>query len=333
MHTHACIYFFPFSRDDTQSREEALSVLRCSGEFVRYALSVVVQKIQQLEETGHTDGPDGQSSDKTFCFLCDMTRLKSSIFAILPLFDHSWPLCLGRYWDRKQQQMSKCRHSVLMWRYTNIPSVVEEAGKKDKRSSLSQLCLEGLLRIFTTCQQRYPEKMAQLLSSMGWACAVKVAYFSYFYLEICGNSWYIFCCFHRHCRKWWRARWCNRDELLLYPTVSGGDSNTSFLSKIQNIIQYPYLLGTTKNDRCSVQQHLKTLSQNMHIKYNVLFLPKEGAVYTVKWRWGGLKQQRGSAAGQYFECALTSAESILQTGIIHIYTCTPSGNVKGITLN
>ncbi|KAF0041286.1 hypothetical protein F2P81_007184 [Scophthalmus maximus] len=56
--------------------------------------------------------------------------------------------------------------SVLMWRYTNIPSVVEEAGKERKRSSLSQLCLEGLLRIFTTCQQRYPHKMAQLLTNM-----------------------------------------------------------------------------------------------------------------------------------------------------------------------
>ncbi|MEQ2266641.1 hypothetical protein XENORESO_013565 [Xenotaenia resolanae] len=116
-------------RDNSQSREEALSVLRSSGEFVRYALSVAVQKIQQLEETGHTDGPDGQYSDKTFRFLCDMT-------------------------------------SVLMWRYTNIPSAVEEAGKKEKRCSLSQLCLEGLLKIFTACQQRYPEKMAQLLSTM-----------------------------------------------------------------------------------------------------------------------------------------------------------------------
>uniref|UniRef100_A0A3B4YFJ0 FA complementation group I n=1 Tax=Seriola lalandi dorsalis TaxID=1841481 RepID=A0A3B4YFJ0_SERLL len=116
-------------RDSTQSKEEALSVLRSSGEFVRYAVSVAVQKIQQLEDTGHTDGPDGQNTDRTFRFLCDMT-------------------------------------SVLMWRYTNIPSVVEEAGKKEKRSSLSQLCLEGLLRIFTTCQQRYPDKMAQLLSNM-----------------------------------------------------------------------------------------------------------------------------------------------------------------------
>ncbi|KAL6106973.1 fanci [Pungitius sinensis] len=116
-------------RDSTQSREEALSVLRSSGEFVRYAVNVAVQKIQQLEETGHTDGPDGQNTDRTFRFLCDTT-------------------------------------SVLLWRYTNIPSGVEDAGKKEKRSSLSLVCLEGLLRIFTACQQRYPDRMAQLLSSM-----------------------------------------------------------------------------------------------------------------------------------------------------------------------
>ncbi|XP_034733933.1 Fanconi anemia group I protein isoform X1 [Etheostoma cragini] len=116
-------------RDSTQSREEALSVLRSSGEFVRYAVNVAVQKIQQLEETGNTDGPDGQNTDRTFRFLCDMT-------------------------------------SVLMWRYTNIPSIVEDAGRKEKRSSLSLLCLEGLLKIFTTCQQRYPDRMAQLLSTM-----------------------------------------------------------------------------------------------------------------------------------------------------------------------
>ncbi|XP_014858692.1 PREDICTED: Fanconi anemia group I protein [Poecilia mexicana] len=136
-------------RDNSQSREEALSVLRSSGEFVRYALSVAVQKIQQLEDTGHTDGPDGQHSDRTFRFLCDMT-------------------------------------SVLMWRYTNIPRAVEEAGKKEKRCSLSQLCLDGLLRIFTTCQQRCPEKMAQLLSAMDVEDEAEqddVAEINYFYIR------------------------------------------------------------------------------------------------------------------------------------------------------
>uniref|UniRef100_A0A8C7NRF2 FA complementation group I n=1 Tax=Oncorhynchus mykiss TaxID=8022 RepID=A0A8C7NRF2_ONCMY len=114
-------------RDSAQSREEALLVLRSSGDFLRYAVNVALQKITQLEETGHTDGPDGQNTDKTFHHLCDIT-------------------------------------SVLMWRYTNIPCAVEDAGKKEKRCSVSLLCLEGLLRIFSTGQQRYPARVAQLLS-------------------------------------------------------------------------------------------------------------------------------------------------------------------------
>uniref|UniRef100_A0A8C5A9N6 FA complementation group I n=1 Tax=Gadus morhua TaxID=8049 RepID=A0A8C5A9N6_GADMO len=114
-------------RDSTLSREEGLSVLRSSPDFLRYALAVALQKIQQLEDSGHTDGPDGHAPDKAFGFLCDLT-------------------------------------GVLMWRYTNIPGAVEAGGKKEKRCSLSQMCLEGLLRIFTTCTQRYPDRTAQLVS-------------------------------------------------------------------------------------------------------------------------------------------------------------------------
>ncbi len=66
--------YFVFFRDSTQSREESLSVLRSCGDFLRYSVSVALQKIQQLEETGHTDGPEGQSPDKTFRHLCDITR-------------------------------------------------------------------------------------------------------------------------------------------------------------------------------------------------------------------------------------------------------------------
>ncbi|KAM9496073.1 Fanconi anemia group I protein isoform 1-T1 [Clarias gariepinus] len=116
-------------RDSTQSHEESLSVLRSSGEFLRYSVSVALQKVQQLEETGHTDGPDGQNSDKTFRHLCEIT-------------------------------------SVLMWRYTNIPSSVEDAGKKEKSNSVSLLCLEGLLRIFSTVLQQYPNKVSHFLCSL-----------------------------------------------------------------------------------------------------------------------------------------------------------------------
>ncbi len=57
--------------------------------------------------------------------------------------------------------------SVLMWRYTNVPSTVEDAGKKEKGQSVSLLCLEGLLRVFTTMLQRYPTRMSNFLSSLG----------------------------------------------------------------------------------------------------------------------------------------------------------------------
>ncbi|XP_072525777.1 Fanconi anemia group I protein [Salminus brasiliensis] len=116
-------------RDSAQSHEESLSVLRSSGEFMRYSVNVALQKVQQLEETGHTDGPEGQSPDKTFRHLCDIT-------------------------------------SVLMWRYTNIPSSVEDAGKKEKSQSISLLCLEGLLRIFSTVLQQYPSKVTNFLCSL-----------------------------------------------------------------------------------------------------------------------------------------------------------------------
>ncbi|XP_062847269.1 Fanconi anemia group I protein [Trichomycterus rosablanca] len=116
-------------RDSAQTHEESLSVLRSSGEFLRYSVSVALQKVQQLEETGHTDGPDGQSPDKTFRHLCDIT-------------------------------------SVLMWRYTNIPSTVEDTDKKEKSQSVSLLCLEGLLRIFSTVQHQFPTKVTSFLCSL-----------------------------------------------------------------------------------------------------------------------------------------------------------------------
>ncbi|XP_066558133.1 Fanconi anemia group I protein [Amia ocellicauda] len=119
-------------RDSTQSREESLAVLRSSTEFLRYSVSTALQKIQQLEEMGQTDGPEGQNTDKTFRYLCDITR-------------------------------------VLLWRYMSIPSTVEDSGKKEKGKTISMLCLEGLLRIFSTVQLRYPSKASQFL------CAVDVS--------------------------------------------------------------------------------------------------------------------------------------------------------------
>ncbi|NXK03878.1 FANCI protein, partial [Herpetotheres cachinnans] len=115
-------------RDNAQSHEESLVVLRSSTEFLRYAVSVALQKVQQLEETGQTDGPDGQNPEKMFQNLCKITR-------------------------------------VLLWKYTSIPTVFEEPGKK-KGKSISLLCLEGLLRIFNTVQQLYTARIPQFLQAL-----------------------------------------------------------------------------------------------------------------------------------------------------------------------
>ncbi|ELW62799.1 Fanconi anemia group I protein [Tupaia chinensis] len=116
-------------RDSTQSHEESLSVLRSSNEFMRYVVNVALQKVQQLRETGHVSGPDGQNSDKIFQNLCDITR-------------------------------------VLLWRYTSIPTAVEESGKKEKGKSISLLCLEGLQKIFSAVEQFYQSRIQHFLRAL-----------------------------------------------------------------------------------------------------------------------------------------------------------------------
>ncbi|XP_063781858.1 Fanconi anemia group I protein isoform X2 [Pseudophryne corroboree] len=116
-------------RDSTRAHEESLSVLRANLDFMRYTVSVALQKIQQLKETGVTDGPDGQNCEKMFHSICEITR-------------------------------------VLMWRYTSIPSAAEDSGKKDKGKNISLLCLEGLAQIFYTIQLHYQPKIAQFLAAL-----------------------------------------------------------------------------------------------------------------------------------------------------------------------
>ncbi|XP_063170503.1 Fanconi anemia group I protein isoform X2 [Candoia aspera] len=124
-----CTLLTSLFRDCSQNHEESLAVLRSSTEFMRYSVSVALQKVQQLGETGQTDGPEGQNPGKMFQYLCKITR-------------------------------------VLLWRYTSIPTSAEEFGKKDKGKSISLLCLEGLLRIFNTVQQLYPAKISQFLQAL-----------------------------------------------------------------------------------------------------------------------------------------------------------------------
>lgn len=56
---------------------------------------------------------------------------------------------------------------VLLWRYTSIPTSVEESGRKEKGKSISLLCLEGLQKIFSAVQQFYQPRIHQFLRALG----------------------------------------------------------------------------------------------------------------------------------------------------------------------
>jgi hypothetical protein len=64
-----------------------------------------------------------------------------------------------------QTTFPHCR--VLLWRYTSIPTSVEESGKKEKGKSISLLCLEGLQKTFSVVLQFYQPKVQQFLQALG----------------------------------------------------------------------------------------------------------------------------------------------------------------------
>uniref|UniRef100_A0A452RTZ7 FA complementation group I n=1 Tax=Ursus americanus TaxID=9643 RepID=A0A452RTZ7_URSAM len=55
---------------------------------------------------------------------------------------------------------------VFLWRYTSIPTSVEDLGKNEKGKSISLLCLEGLQKIFSAVQQFYQPKVHQFLRAL-----------------------------------------------------------------------------------------------------------------------------------------------------------------------
>ncbi|XP_068847581.1 Fanconi anemia group I protein isoform X2 [Capricornis sumatraensis] len=55
---------------------------------------------------------------------------------------------------------------VLLWRYTSIPTSVEESGKKEKGKNISLLCLEGIQKILSAVQQFYQPKCHQFLKAL-----------------------------------------------------------------------------------------------------------------------------------------------------------------------
>ncbi|XP_078711067.1 Fanconi anemia group I protein [Lampetra fluviatilis] len=127
-------------RDESSDHEEMLAPLRGSVEFQRYVLTVVQQKVQQAEEIGHVDGPDGQDPDKVLRHLVSIAR-------------------------------------VLLWKYISVAvptndssllssGVVEPVGKKDKHKGIPLLCLDVLQRVITAVNTRFSHKKESLYAAL-----------------------------------------------------------------------------------------------------------------------------------------------------------------------
>ncbi|KAF6077482.1 FA complementation group I [Phyllostomus discolor] len=55
---------------------------------------------------------------------------------------------------------------VLLWRYTSVPTCVEESGRKERGKSISLLCLEGVQRILSAVQQFFPPRVPLFLRAL-----------------------------------------------------------------------------------------------------------------------------------------------------------------------
>lgn len=57
---------------------------------------------------------------------------------------------------------------MLLWRYTSVPTAVEESGRgRERGKSVSLLCLEGLQTVFRLLEHFHPPKVQQFLSALG----------------------------------------------------------------------------------------------------------------------------------------------------------------------
>uniref|UniRef100_UPI00358E4A64 Fanconi anemia group I protein n=1 Tax=Myxine glutinosa TaxID=7769 RepID=UPI00358E4A64 len=95
----------------------------------RHVVITALHKLQQAEETGQVDGPDGQNVAKLFTFICSAAR-------------------------------------TMLWHYTSVPASTQSTARKDKSRPLNLLCLEGLKRAFGAVQHRFSEKLPQFFTAI-----------------------------------------------------------------------------------------------------------------------------------------------------------------------
>ncbi|XP_038070700.1 Fanconi anemia group I protein-like isoform X2 [Patiria miniata] len=112
--------------DDNPDNQECLAVLREQSDFVRYVVGTAIQKVQQLNDKGHCDGPAGTNQEKLYRFCCLVSR-------------------------------------VFLHKFTTDIITPADQGKKEKGKAVSSLCLEGLSTAVSVVCSRYSHRVADYL--------------------------------------------------------------------------------------------------------------------------------------------------------------------------
>ncbi|XP_033632896.1 Fanconi anemia group I protein-like [Asterias rubens] len=112
--------------DDTPDRQECLLMLREESNFVRFMVSIALQKIHQLNDKGECDGPAGNNMEKLYLFCYSVSR-------------------------------------VFLHKFTADTCTPADSGRNERKKAVSSMCLEGLSTSVNMICTRFPERIAGYL--------------------------------------------------------------------------------------------------------------------------------------------------------------------------
>ncbi|XP_070540770.1 Fanconi anemia group I protein-like [Ptychodera flava] len=115
--------------DSVPGHQESLKSFREDQDFVRYIVNVSLQKIQQINDKGQCDGPEGCDKDRIYRYCTTMAR-------------------------------------VMLQKYSTDAFTPDEHATKEKGKALSSLCLDGVNNVINIMCSRYPNRVVDFLQRL-----------------------------------------------------------------------------------------------------------------------------------------------------------------------
>jgi len=123
-----------FYSDVMPAHQEALVLLRANIDLQRYVLSAANQKLQQITQTGHCDGPNGRTAEKVFKYCTTLAKV-----------------LLSRYTDSLQLQSTE--------------AAVQNSSLKNR--TITSQSLDAVALTLVIVSSRYPLKLGHYLAALG----------------------------------------------------------------------------------------------------------------------------------------------------------------------